>query len=154
VDDQRQGAAWLQHVVHHFGYTGFVRPVKRLAEGNQSVRSRCRPRQVLGHSLDPADVRDAPFLGDPATFSEHGWIGVEADRLLEQMRDSDSEDARPAASVEEPSAPIQIELPGENTGSCADRIGREPWPDSAMGMSSVMPTALARAESTSGRTSR
>jgi hypothetical protein len=65
--------------------------------------------------LDPADVRDALFVGGSATFGEHGWVGVEADRLLEQVGDSDREDAGAAASVEESPAPIQIQLLDENS---------------------------------------
>jgi hypothetical protein len=74
--------------------------------------------------LDPADVGDASFVGDPATFGEHGWVGVEADRLLEQVGDSDGEDAGAATSVEEPAAPIQIQLLAENSLELR-RVG---WP--------------------------
>ena len=114
VHYQRQRPTWLQHVVHRLGNTGFVRPVERQAEGNYSVLSRCRPRELLGESLDPADVGHALFARGPATFSEHCWIGIEANRALEQVGESEGEDAGPAADVEEPSGPIEGEVGGEN----------------------------------------
>lgn len=81
------------------------------------------PREVLGEGSDPADVGDALLVGDPATFSEHCWIGIKADRVLEQVGESDSQAARPAANVEEPSASIQIELRSKNSLELG-RIGR------------------------------
>jgi hypothetical protein len=132
VDDQGQGAAWRQHawrqhVVHGLGDTGFVRPVEGLTEGHHSVRPRCRPREVLGHGLDPADVRDAPFVGGSATFGEHRRVGVETDRLLEQVGESDGEDARSAASIEEPAGPVQIQFLAEHSLELR-RVGRSPAP--------------------------
>ena len=115
VDDQGQSASGLQHGVHRLGDTSFACPVEGLPERNHSVRSRRRPREVLGQGSDPADVRDAPFAGNPAPFGEHRWVGVEADRLLEQMGESYREDAGAGAGVEEPPAPIQIQLLGENS---------------------------------------
>lgn len=92
------------------------------------------PREVLGQGLDPADVRDAPFLDGPATFGEHRRVGVEADRLLEQVGESDGEDAGAAAAVEEPPAPVQTQFLGENGlelrrigGSTAPVVAAAPW---------------------------
>ena len=65
-----------------------------------SVRPGCRPGKVLGPGLDPADVRDASFPGGPAALCEHGRVGVEADRLLEQVGEPDGEDAGAAPAVE------------------------------------------------------
>jgi hypothetical protein len=62
-------------------------------------------------------------LGDPATLSDHGWIGVEANRVLEQVSESDGQDAGTAATVEEPSGPIQTEFRGENSLELG-RVGR------------------------------
>jgi hypothetical protein len=45
------------------------------------LRARRRRRQVVGQSLDPADVRDVLFLGDPPALGEHVRIGIEADHL-------------------------------------------------------------------------
>lgn len=86
-----------------------------LAEGNQPVRSRCCSGEVLGQGLHPANVRDAALVGDPIAFGEHGWVRVEADRLLEQVGEADGEDAGAAAGVEEPAAPVQIQFLGENS---------------------------------------
>jgi hypothetical protein len=94
---------------------GFVCPVKRLAERNHAVRARCRPREILGEGLDPADVRDASLAGGSATFGEHCRIGVEADRVLEQVGESDGEDPGPAATVEESSGSIKVELGGQDS---------------------------------------
>ena len=65
--------------------------------------------------MDPVDVGDALFRGDPATLGERCRIGVQADRLFEQVGEADREDAGTAANVEEPSGPIQVELRGENS---------------------------------------
>jgi hypothetical protein len=73
------------------------------------------PGEVFGEGVDPADVRDALFLGSSATFGEHGRVGVEADHLLEQVGEPDSEDARAAPAVEEPPDPIQIQLLAEDS---------------------------------------
>ena len=51
---------------------------------------------------------------DPAAFGEHRRIGVEADRVLEEMREPDGEDAGAAAAVEEPPPSVQTELLGEH----------------------------------------
>jgi hypothetical protein len=70
---------------------------------------------------------DPSLLGDPAAFGEHGRVGIEADRLLEQMGEPDREDARPAAAVEQPPAPVEPQLLGEN-GLELRRVGRPPVP--------------------------
>jgi hypothetical protein len=85
------------------------------------------PGKVLGEGLDPADIRDAPFVGGSTTFSEHGRVGVEADRLLEQMGEPDGEDAWPATSIEEPAGPIQIQFLAENSLELR-RVGRSTAP--------------------------
>ena len=61
--------------------------------------------QIFRPGLHPADVRDALSVGEAATFGEHGRVGVEADRLLEEVGESNGEDARAAANVEEPPLP-------------------------------------------------
>src|SRR5918992_5925819 len=127
MHDQSNGAARFQHVVNRRGYTGFVRPVEGLAEGNQPVWPGHRPRKVLGSGSHPADVRDAQIVGDPATLGEHGWVGVEADSLLEQVRESDSNAARAAASIEEPPATVQTQFLGENSLKLR-RVSRSPPP--------------------------
>ena len=67
-----------------------------------------------------------PSWGAPARAGRCqllAWIGVEADRLLEQVGDSDGEDAWSAASIEEPRAPIQIQILAENNLELR-RVGR------------------------------
>ena len=83
--------------------------------------------EVLGDGLHPAEVRDPPLVGHPAALGEHGRVGVEADRLLEQVGEADGEDARPAAAVEQPSAPVQLELLGKNSLELG-RVGRPAVP--------------------------
>ena len=60
--------------------------------------------------MDPANVCDPTLVGDPAALGEHRGVGVEPDRLLEQIREPDGEIARPAAAVEQPPAPVQPQL--------------------------------------------
>jgi hypothetical protein len=61
-----------------------------LPVGGTLGHSRRRPGEVLRQGSDPARVRDAPFVGDPATFDAHRWVGVKSDRLLEQVGKSSS----------------------------------------------------------------
>jgi len=75
-----------------------------------------------------------PFVGDPATLGEHGRVGIQADRLLEQVGEPDSKDAGTATSIEEPPAPIQIQLLAENSlelrrvgRPTAPVVGSSPW---------------------------
>src|SRR5215213_7363844 len=127
MNDQGKRAPRLQHVVHDLGYAGLVGPVEGLTEGDQWVRSRCCGRKILGSSLNPADVRDTQFLAESATFGEHRGVGVETDRLLKQVGESDGEDAGTAAAVEEPPRPIQAQLPSDNSLKLR-RIGRSTLP--------------------------
>jgi hypothetical protein len=60
-------------------------------------------------------------------LGEHGGVGVEADRLLEEMREPDGEDAGTAAAVEEPAASVEPQLLGEN-GLELRRVGRPAAP--------------------------
>ena len=114
VHDQSQGTTGLEHVVHHLGDAGLVRPVEGLAERHQPKGARCGRRKLLGQRLDPVDVRDAPFVGEATSLGEHCRIGIETDRFLEEVGEPEREDAGPAAAVEEPSRSVQAELRGEN----------------------------------------
>ena len=55
------------------------------------------------------------------------WVGVEADRLLEQVRESDSDAARAATSIEDPPATVEIQFLGENSLKLR-RVGRSSPP--------------------------
>jgi hypothetical protein len=59
-------------------------------------------------------------LGSPSAFGEHGWVGVEADHLLEQVGESDREDAGSAAGVEEPSLPSRSNSSVSTASSCGE----------------------------------
>jgi hypothetical protein len=105
MHDQGQRAAWRQHLVHRIDDLGFVRPVEGLAEGDQPVGSGRRGREVFGEGLHPADVGDASLVGNAEPFGEHCRVGVEADRVLEQVGEPDGEDPGAAAGVEQPPTP-------------------------------------------------
>ena len=88
--------------------------MERLSEGDQPIRSGCSFGKVLGQGFNPADVRDPQFVGSLPTFGEHRWIGIETDRLLEQVSKADGENPRAGAGIEESPAPVQIKFLGEN----------------------------------------
>src|SRR4029078_11667729 len=70
--------------------------------------------EILRAGLDPADVYDALRLCRAASFGQHGEVRIEPDYPLEQMSKAESEDARAATSIEEPSSPVEAELLGEH----------------------------------------
>jgi hypothetical protein len=120
-------AARLEHVVHGLGDAGLVRPVEGLPERDQAVRPGRRLGKLLCAGANPAHVREAARVGGATALGEHRRVGVEADRLLEQMREPDRGDAGAAAAVEEPPAPVEPELLGEH-GLEPRRVGRPTGP--------------------------
>jgi hypothetical protein len=114
VDDQRQRAAGLEQVVHRFGDVGLVGPVEGLAEGDEAVRTGRSAGEILGSSLDPADVRKAQLVRGASAFGEHRRVGIEAYDVLEEMCEPDREDAGTTPAVEKPPTALEAELPGQN----------------------------------------
>jgi hypothetical protein len=101
VRDERERAARLEHVVDGLSNSLFVGPVERLTERHQPVRSRSRSGQIFCQRLNPPNVGQALSLRRAPTLGQHVGIRIKPDDSLEQRGETDGEDARAAAGVEE-----------------------------------------------------
>jgi len=59
-------------------------------------------------------------VGGSATFGEHRRVGVETDRLLEQLGEPDGQDAGAAPAVEEPATPSSSSSWLSTASSCGE----------------------------------
>jgi hypothetical protein len=100
--------------------------MERLTERHQPVRPWCDCGQVLGQTLDPADVHDCLLRGHAGPLRQHGGIRVQADHLLEQMSKADGQHARAAADIQQCPFPVRPVSRVRTASSCGEYAG-QPW---------------------------
>jgi hypothetical protein len=116
-EDVHPGAAGFDHRAYPAGHRRLIHPMERLRERDDPERAEAG-RQVLGPQAPPVDTRRA----GPGRLGDHAAVRVDADRLLEQRRQEDSQRPRPAADVEQAAGAVQAQCAPQGFGQLG-RVG-------------------------------
>jgi hypothetical protein len=100
-------------------------PVKRLPEGDRSLRAEVQRRDIVRGPLQPAYVGHSRPLAAPSARLQHAGLGIKRDHLVEQPGQGHLQDARPAAHIEQMAGPFKRQLPGHHVRQLRG-IGRTP----------------------------
>ena len=115
-------AARLEHVENGRCDPLAVHPVERL--GEHGAAERPEPgRQLLSPPPRPPQVAQAAPAALPLGRGQHGAVRVDADHLGEEVGHGEGDDAGPAADVQQPGRPRQIQRAREGVVQ-ARRVGQ------------------------------
>jgi hypothetical protein len=111
VGDQDQRATRDEQVIDGLGNLQPPNPVKRLSEGDRSLRAEAQRCGIFRDPPQPAHVGHSRLLAAPLARLQHAGLGIKRRHLVEQPGQGKLQDARPAAHIEQLAGPIKRQLP-------------------------------------------